>query len=112
MFVDLDGGLGGFGEFDAGVIVDHRAGVDEPLHGGDGVAADVVLLLLPDLRDSEVAAGRNGELCCFDVGDGGLFECVLVGDVDDRFDGDFDSAAASGGAGYSPRLSPRAACGG
>ncbi len=106
-FVDLDHGFSGFDELDPGTIIDHAACVDEPLHGGDRVAADVVLLVLSDLRDAAVAVLGDGELGCFNVGDGGLFECVLVGDVDDRFDGHFHSAAASLGAGHSTRLSPR-----
>ncbi len=54
-FVDLDHGLGGFDELDASTFIDHAACVDEPLHGSYGVPADVVLFVLPDLRDAEVA---------------------------------------------------------
>ncbi|WP_410597322.1 hypothetical protein [Amycolatopsis sp. lyj-23] len=67
-FVDLHYGLDGFDELDPGTIIDHAACVDEPLHGSDGVATDVVLFALPDLRDAAVAVIGDGELCCLDVG--------------------------------------------
>jgi hypothetical protein len=61
-FVDLHQGLSGFDELDAGTVIDHAARVDEPLDRGESVAADVVLLFLPDLRDAEVAVFGDGEL--------------------------------------------------
>lgn len=75
----------------------------------NGETIDLVSCFLGLQRPHFRAGTETEKLCCSDADDGGLCECILIDDVDDRFDGDLDSAAAPLGAGHTPRLCPRAA---